>query len=137
MVQSFTHKNTLDVTERLDLNICHNLYESNWVEIKNINSKNIICGCIYRHPNDNNMSYEIFLSYLESCLSKLSNENKEIYICGDFNTDLLKLDNVNNYNKFYELMCNYGFLPQILQPTSIQGDSATIIDNIYLQMYVT
>ena len=93
------------------------------VEIKNINSKNIICGCIYRHPNDNNMSY---LSYLESCLSKLSNENKEIFICGDFNSDLLKLDNVNNYNTFYELMCSYGFLQQILQ-----GDSATIIDNIF------
>ena len=77
------------------------------------------------------MSYEIFLSYLVSCLSKLSNENKEIYICGDFNSDLLKLDNVNNYNKFYELMCSYGFLPQILQPTRIQGDSATIIDNIF------
>ena len=122
-------KNIFDVTERLDLNICHNLYESNWVEIKNINSKNIICGCIYRHPNDNNMSYEIFLSYLESCLSKLSNENKEIYICGDFNSDLLILDDVNF--KFYELMCSYGFLPQILQPTRIQGDSATIIDNIF------
>ena len=80
------------------------------------------------------MSYEIFLSYLESCLSKLSNENKEIYICGDFNSDLLKLDNVNNYNKVYELMCSYGFLPQILQPTRIQGDSATIIDNIFTNL---
>ena len=28
-------------------------------------------------------------------------------------------------------MCSYGFLPQILQPTRIQGDSATIIDNIF------
>ena len=28
-------------------------------------------------------------------------------------------------------MCSYGFLPQILQPTIIQGDPATIIDNIF------
>ena len=28
-------------------------------------------------------------------------------------------------------MCSYGFLPQILQPTRIQGDSATIVDNIF------
>ena len=28
-------------------------------------------------------------------------------------------------------MCSYGYLPQILQPTRIQGDSATIIDNIF------
>ena len=95
------------------------------------NSKNVICGSIYRHPNDNSLSYDNFLIYLESCLSKLSNENKEVYLCGDFNSDLLKLDKVKNYKKFYELMCSYGFLPQILQPTRIQGDSATIIDNIF------
>ena len=124
-------KNMFDVTERLDLNICHDLFESIWIEIKNKNSKNVICGSIYRHPNDNIHNYNKFLEYLESCLSKLSNENKEIYICGDFNSDLLKLDKVNNYKKFYELLCSYGFLPQIIQPTRIQGDSATIVDNIF------
>ena len=35
-------KNVYDVTERIDLNICHNLYESNWIKIKNKKSKNII-----------------------------------------------------------------------------------------------
>ena len=65
------------------------------------------------------------------CLSKITNENKEVYICGDFNSDLLKLDKVSNYKRFYELMCSYGLLPQILQPTRIQGDSATTIDNIF------
>ena len=64
-------------------------------------------------------------------MSKLSNENKEVYLCGDFNSDLLKLDKVNNYKKFHELMCSYGYLPQILQPTRIRGNSATIIDNIF------
>ena len=120
------------VTERVDLNTCHDLYESIWIEIKNKKSKNIICGSIYRHPNDNIMAYDKFLGYLELCLSKLSNENKEVYLCGDFNSDLLKLNGVNNYKKFYELMCSYGYLPQILQPTRIQGDSATIIDNIFI-----
>ena len=77
------------------------------------------------------MAYDKFLGYLELCLSKLSNENKEIYLCGDFNSDLLKLDGVNNYKICYELMSNYGYLPQILQPTRIQGNSATIIDNVF------
>ena len=61
---------------------------------------------------------------------------KEVYLCGDFNSDLLKLDSVNNYKNFYELVCSYGYLPQILQPTRIQGDSATIITT-YLLTYVT
>ena len=124
-------KNIYDVTERIDLNICHDLYESIWIEIKNKWSKNVICGSIYRHPNDSIMTYDKFLGYLELCLTKLSNENKEVYLCSDFNSDLLKLNRVYNDKKFYELMCSYGYLPQILQPTRIQGDSATIIDNIF------
>ena len=30
--------------------------------------------------------------YLEMCLVTLAKENKEVYICGDFNLDLLKID---------------------------------------------
>ena len=82
---------TQKLIERQDLNISHNMYESIWIEIKNKNSKNVICGNIYRHPNDNNQIYNNFLDYLELRLSILSNENKEVYICGDFNSDLLKL----------------------------------------------
>ena len=62
---------------------------------------------------------------------KISNENKDIYVCGDFNTDLLKIEISNNYKKFYDLMFSYGLLPNILLPTRVQGDSATIIDNIF------
>ena len=69
--------------ERLDLKICHDLYESTWIEIKNKHSKNIICGSIYRHPNHNTLSYDKFLEYMDMCLSKITNENKEVYICGD------------------------------------------------------
>ena len=39
--------------ERIDLNILHDEFEGTWVEIKNKHSKNIICGCIYRHPHNN------------------------------------------------------------------------------------
>ena len=39
-----------DVFERIDIKVQCNLYESVWIEIKNNNSKNIVCGCIYRHP---------------------------------------------------------------------------------------
>ena len=38
-----------------------------WVETKNKNSKNIICGCIYRHPHQN---MNEFPKYLEKCLKK-------------------------------------------------------------------
>ena len=74
--------------ERIDLNTSHDEFEGMWVEIKNKHSKNIICGCIYRHPHNN---FKEFFQYLEKCLSKL-NKNKEIFLAGDFNFDLLKTE---------------------------------------------
>ena len=58
-------------------------------------------------------------------------ENKEIYVCGDFNIDLIKMDEIINYKKFYGLMSSYRLLPQILHPTREIANSATIIDNIF------
>ena len=58
-------------------------------------------------------------------------ENKEIYLCGDFNIDLLKMNEIINHRNFYELLSSYGLLPQILYPTREMGNSSTIIDNIF------
>ena len=77
-------RKSFDVTERIDLNVIHDLYESVWIEIKNKTSKNVICGSFYRHPDDNILSKHSFLEHLEKCLITLSKENKEIYICGGF-----------------------------------------------------
>ena len=114
--------------ERIDLNILHDEFEGTWVEIKNKHSKNIICGCIYRHPHNN---FKEFFQNLEMCLSKLNKENKEIFLAGDFNFDLLKTETDTNTQNFYDLMCSYGTLPQIIQPTRVTPNTATIIDNIF------
>ena len=37
--------------------------------------------------------------YLETSLKKVSSENKEV--CGDFDVDLLKIDEINNYQLYY------------------------------------
>ena len=113
--------------ERNDLKINNEEYESVWIEINNKGSKSIICGCLYRHPSNNSKE---FLSYLEKCLSQLTKENKEVYICGDFNFDLLNLENNHICQEFYNLLCSYGFLPKIIQPPRI-ADYHTSLDNIF------
>ena len=50
--------------------------------------------------------------------SKRKQRGIYIYICGDFNFDLLKVDSDHITQHFYNLLCSYGFLPHILQPTS-------------------
>ena len=73
----------------------------------------------------------IFFNYLEECLTNLTKKNKEVYICGDFNFDLLKVDTDNITQYFFNLLCSYGFLPHILQPTRVTEHTATVIDNIF------
>ena len=104
------------------------MFESVWMEISNKSSKNVVCGCIYRHPN-NDMSD--FLLYLESSLKTLASENKDVYLCGDFNVDLLKLNDSNNLT-FYNLLCSYGFLPLVIHPSRVvENQVPSLIDNIF------
>ena len=62
--------------ERSDLNIIDTEFETTWIEIKNKNSKNIICGNIYRHPHNNCLEFH---QYLEKCLLLLQKKIK-IYV---------------------------------------------------------
>ena len=72
---------------------------------------------------------------MSNCLNKLNKENKEVFIAGDFNIDLLKYDANIKYRYFYNLMTSSGFLPQITQPTRITETTMTIIDNIYTNTF--
>ena len=53
-------------------------------------------------------------------------------MCGDFNIDLLKVDERNNFQLYYNLICSFGFLPLIIQPTRvIDNQIPSLIDNIF------
>ena len=75
-----------------DLNIVDKSFEAVWVEIKTDKTKNIVCGCIYRHPNN---EVELCNDYISKCLDKITKEKKECYLSGDFNIDLLKYETNN------------------------------------------
>ena len=130
-------KNKLKVKERTDLNSKCDSFEAIWIEIVNTGSRNTICCSLYRHPNDIAAKFKPFLEYLDECLGKISRENKDVYICGDFNADWLKIDKNSSYNNFYAVMHSYGLHPQIFQPTRVASNSATIIDNIFTNIYHT
>ena len=125
--------NSFDSFERLDLKVQTDNFESVWVEIKNKNSKNIICGCIYRHPRND---MDDFLMYMEKVLKTCQDENKELYICGDFNINLLKIESVGSYLKFYNILNTHGILPFIIHPSRVvEGQLPSLIDNIFSNNY--
>ena len=107
-------RSELKAHEREDLKIKTKDYESVWVEIKNNKSKNIVCGCIYRHPRYHQVD---FLEYMDSTLHKLTKEGKEIYVCGDINIDFLKTDTDKASTDFYALLSSNGLLPYIIHPS--------------------
>ena len=53
-------------------------------------------------------------------------------ICGDFNINLLKIESINSNQKYYNLLCSYGLLSQIIQPMRVvKNQSPSLIDNIF------
>ena len=58
-------------------------------------------------------------------------KNKKVYLCGDFNVDLLKYSCHDTTSNFIDQLYSYGLHPLIIKPTRITKESATIIDNIF------
>ena len=86
---------------------------------------------MYRSPNKQHDITE-FLIHLDSILKKVSKENKEIYLCGDFNIDLLKIDNGSHFLDFYNILNSYGILPSIIHPSRVvEAQRPSLIDNIF------
>ena len=102
--------------------------ESSFAEILIKGKKNIIVGCIYRHPL---MDIDEFNVLFEQAMEKISAENKEIYLLGDFNIDLLKIDNENKIDELYNIISTNFLVPHVTLPTRITSKSATFIDNIF------
>ena len=121
-------KSDINAFLREDLSKVEKSFETVWIEIQIDGSKNIVIGCAYRHPHGN---IDDFVDHLTKCLAKINKSNKECYLAGDFNIDLLKFDSHNLSADFINSMTALSFLPTILQPSRITDHSFTLIDNIF------
>ena len=71
-----------------------------------------------------------FLENLSNVLSKLSEYDIPIILGGDFNVNLL---NSNEFStQFSQIMASYGFMPYINRASRIQGNSFSLLDNIFM-----
>ena len=117
----------------LEYNQISTVYESIIIEIcKKISKFNkYIIGNIYRRPSDSVDELTLFIEEISTVLSKLNKLSQRSYICGDFNINLLNINNSDHCNNFFEGITTLGFLPQITRPTRLSNDSNTLIDNIF------
>ena len=125
-------KNSINCKRREDLEKI--MYKSRelecgFIEMINENKKNKIYACIYRHLT---MDLEDFTqNYFEKIINKLSTEDKIAYLMGDFNIDLLKIEDEEKVNNFFNTLTSNLFVPHITLPTRITSHSKTLIDNIF------
>ena len=97
------------------------------MDLKIINSKNknILCCCVYRHPNSDVQEVTHFVNGI---LQTVTKENKHVFFLGDFNINLLNYEHHSDTNDFRNSMVSHYLLPH---PTRVTDHSATVIDNIF------
>ena len=124
-------RDNLNFKPRNDLNMYSaKKLESVFVEIINNQSTNTIIGCVYRHPS---MDADEFNEFeLRPFIQKLANHSeKEVYIAGDFNFDLLNSTTHSASSDFFDVMTSNFLMPSIIIPTKINRSRNSLIDNIF------
>ena len=71
-----------------------------------------------------------FNDMLTPVLEKISLENKEGYVMGDFNINLMNYEIENPTSHFHDNVCSNSFFPYINIPTCHTSQSKTLLDNI-------
>ena len=95
-------------------------FESTFIEFIFPKRKNMILGCIYRHPTSTMPVHLFNNDYILPLLEKISTEDKVCLLMGDFNIDLSKNAFNEDVNTFYNSLLSHFFAPCILQPTHIK-----------------
>ena len=93
----------------------------------------ITCETIYKSPMTDSTSNQQFISNLRSVLSHLT-PNTKCFIYGDFIYDLLQAAN-RCTSKFIETMFDHCFYSMINKPTRITSSSATVLDDVWTNIY--
>lgn len=96
------------------------------VEITLEKRNKILVSCVYRTSGSD---ISVFKDWIEKLFS-LSTKH-DIILCGDYNIDLLKVNNEKSIKDFIDSMLSNNLYPLITRPTRVTVRSTTLIDNIF------
>ncbi len=89
---------------------------------------------IDRTPKENLEFYHQFIEEFNTTLLKLETNNKEVILAGDFNIDLLKLNEKNILSEYFDMITSNSFYPKITVPTRLINNHGTLIDNFLCKL---
>jgi len=120
-------KNTITY-EKVPLNVCSEKdFEVTAIQFRSENEKIILVG-LYRSPTGN---INVFFENLEILLQLLikNNKNTKFILIGDFNINVLNLNN-NYVKRFRDILNSFNLHWLINSPTRVVGSSKSAIDNV-------
>lgn len=103
-------------------------YKSYFIEIPRTKLKNILIGCVYRHPSNNCTQFKEILCENFNQINQLG---FEAYILGDININLLNYCSNEATSEYLDMLCSVSLLPIITKATRITNHTSTLIDQIY------
>ena len=133
------------VKEDFSYKILDNLHEKSqiweglFIEIDTqANEPNLIIGNIYKPPKNQKTveNTRIFTTEFGQVLEKLESTKGNIIIAGDYNLNLLEINEKQYIAEFYEKMLQYTFYPAITLPTRTNpmNNKGSLIDNFYCKL---
>ena len=116
-------------------NLCINSndIESLSIEISLNDQRNTLVNVLYRPPSGKIEPFEKFLSKL---LSSVQNSNKNLYIAGDFNLNLLDHDSNKKVYDFLNIIYRNSMIPTINKLTGVTRKTAAAIDHILTNCFI-
>ena len=121
-------KNGIQFTTRQDIEIALEGVETCFIEILGTTKKNIIIGCIYRHPSSD---LEKFHQLFSQKLDYINRSGLEAYLAGDYNINFIQYTSNKPTSHYLDMLFSLGFMPLITKATRITYHSKTLIDHIY------
>ena len=116
--------------KRPELCTTDNIHEIIFIELVNSkkNMKNSLFGVVYRHPQNPIVNFHEKFS---DKLDKIMIENKYVYITGDANIDLLKINTSTHINNYSNMLSSYNICNTVKLATRVCNKSQTLIDHFY------
>ena len=124
-------------TKRINCCPRSNIWEGLFVEVSSEDMESaLIIGNIYKPPknNNNNENIQTFITELEPVLSYLDNTNLDAILAGDYNINLLQINERLAFAEFFDKMLSHSLFPKITVPTRFSRHNGTLIDNFYCKL---
>ena len=99
-------------------------------------SKTKTIGNIYMPPKTTNDSVNVFIEELSYTVSSIGNNNTQLILAGDFNINLLKLNENEVYSNFFDTLVSHSLYTQIILPTRFTRTNGTLIDNFFCKLSI-